>query len=84
MRRSRLLTAAAGLGASVLVSIAALVLFDTLLLFLVVPFVPFLFRNQRGGTPLRVCPVCGFQTRSSEFDYCPRDGTELERDANRN
>jgi hypothetical protein len=82
--RSRLLTAAVGLLASLLVSVAAYVYLDTLLLFLVLPFVPFLFRGlEQGGDtearpPGRECPVCGYRTREPAHDYCPRDGTRLE------
>ena len=80
MRRASLVAAAAGLLGSLLLSVAAYVYFDTLLLFLFVPFVPFLFRRSTDRPPVRRCPTCGFRTRSPEFDYCPRDGTELERD----
>lgn len=57
---------------------------DSLLVFLFIPFVPFLFtRGGDGGTAAQPepyeCPVCGFRTRESEFDYCPRDGTQLRR-----
>lgn len=77
---SRTATAIAGLVGSVLVSLAAWWYFNTLLVFLVVPFVPILLR--RGSAvrrpPRRQCPACGFATREPEFDYCPRDGTSLE------
>jgi hypothetical protein len=82
--RSRLLTAAVGLLASVVVSVVAYVYLDTLLLFLVVPFVPFLFRGlEKGGAAEeepagRECPACGYRTRAPDHDYCPRDGTRLE------
>lgn len=79
--RSRLLTAAVGLLASLLVSVAAYVYFDTLLLFLVLPFVPFLFRSRGGaddGQTARECPRCGYRTTAADHDYCPRDGTRLE------
>lgn len=76
---SRTATAAAGLALSLLVSVAAWIYFETLLVFLLVPFVPLLFRRRDGGRPTsRRCPVCGFQTRVPEFTHCPRDGTELE------
>ena len=79
---SRTLTAVVGLGLSLLVSLAVWVYFDTLLLFLLVPFVPFLFRRgsreDAERPPARSCPVCGFRTRSPEYDYCPRDGNRLE------
>ena len=79
---SRTLTALVGLVASLAVSVAVWYYFDTLLVFLVVPFVPILLR--RGGGPRstdresRVCPVCGFRTVDPAYDYCPRDGTRLE------
>ncbi|WP_435064735.1 hypothetical protein [Halobaculum sp. EA56] len=78
---SRTLTALVGVVASLAVSVAAWVYFDTLLVFLVVPFVPLLFRGLTGGDgdrpPERTCPECGFTTRSPEANFCPRDGTEL-------
>jgi hypothetical protein len=77
MRRASLATAAAGLLASVLLSAAAYVYFDTLLLFLFVPFIPFLFRGRSNRPPVRRCPECGFQSRSPDVEYCPRDGTQL-------
>lgn len=80
MVSSRTATAAAGVAVSLLVSVAAWLYFDTLLLFLVVPFVPFLFRRRGGreGPAVKRCPVCGFETRRSGFEFCPRDGTALE------
>ncbi|WP_276272897.1 hypothetical protein [Haloarcula litorea] len=77
---SRTVTAAAGLLASLAVSAALWWYFDTLAVFLVVPFVPFLSRRLGGDEdrpPARECPECGFRTRSPEFDYCPRDGRRL-------
>jgi hypothetical protein len=79
--RSRLLTAAVGLLASLLVSIAAYVYLDTLLLFLFLPLVPFLFRGRDGADEeptVRECPRCDYRTTVPEHDYCPRDGTRLE------
>lgn len=80
MVSSRTATAAVGVLVSLVVSVAAWVYFDTLLLFLVVPFVPFLFRRGRTGgrPPVERCPVCGFETREPSFTHCPRDGTPLE------
>lgn len=83
MRFSRLGTALIGLSVGLAVSLAAWVYFDTFLLFLFLPFVPFFFR--RGGRATapaadrsrRRCPQCGFETREPEFEYCPRDGTRL-------
>lgn len=80
MVSSRAATALAGVLVSLVVSVAAWVYFDTVLLFLLVPFVPFLFRGGRSRGPPSVsrCPVCGFETRDPSFGYCPRDGTALE------
>jgi len=80
MVSSRTATAAVGLLASLALSIALYAAFDTLLFFLVVPFVPFLFRggDEPDRPPVRKCPVCGFRTRDPEYDYCPRDGHRLE------
>ncbi|MEF8886751.1 MAG: hypothetical protein V5A30_03020 [Haloarculaceae archaeon] len=81
---SRLLIAAVGVVASLLVSVLAWVAFDTLLLFFVVPFVPFLFRDwrdrsERGEDPtVRQCPVCDYRTTDRRHEYCPRDGHRLE------
>lgn len=79
MLSSRTATAAAGLLASLAVTLVLWWYFDTLLFLLVVPFVPFLFRN-REQPPVRECPQCGFQTRDGQFAYCPRDGTRLEQE----
>lgn len=79
MVSSRTATALVGLVLSLVVSIAAWIYFDTLLLFLVVPFVPLLFRRRAGTRPtVKRCPVCGFETRDPTFTHCPRDGTPLE------
>ena len=93
MGRSRTITALAGLAFGIAVSVAAWVYLDTLLLFLFLPFVPFLFgggstgaeRTGTAGPPrsstVRECPECSFRTTESEFEYCPRDGRRLrERD----
>lgn len=81
MGGSRAATALVGLVASLLVSAAAWYYYETFLLFLFVPFVPFIFRRRSGSesTPesARECPVCGFQTADRSFEYCPRDGTRL-------
>jgi hypothetical protein len=76
---SRTATALAGLAASVVVSVAAWYYFDTLVAFLLLPFVPVLF--GRGGDddpPRRECPACGFTSRDPSVAYCPRDGTALD------
>ncbi|WP_324663811.1 hypothetical protein [Haloarcula sediminis] len=78
---SRTLTAAAGLLVSLLLSAALWLYFDTLLVFLFLPFVPFLFRGfggNDGPTIRQECPHCGFQATSEAYDYCPRDGSRLE------
>lgn len=93
MVNSRAVTAAVGVAASLLVTVALWWYFDTLAVFLVVPFVPLLLRG-RGGEPaddrdrgrggehpddrLRECPQCGFRTDDRSHAYCPRDGTRLE------
>ena len=80
MVSSRTLTALVGLVLSVAVSVVAWVYFDTLFVFLLVPFIPLLFRGFGGGSQrpaTRECPQCGFRTADPEVRYCPRDGTEL-------
>ena len=79
MVSARTATAATGLLASLAITVALWWYFDTLLVFLFLPFVPFLFRTRaRSQPPVRECPVCEFQTRNDEFEYCPRDGHRLE------
>lgn len=82
---SRTATAAVGVVASLAVSVAAWYYFDSLVLFLLVPFVPFLFRGGgRDERPaVRRCPECGFETRTPEYTHCPRDGVRLERESHR-
>lgn len=78
---SRTATAVAGVALSLLVSALAWWYFDSLFLFLFVPFVPFLFRlgrREEAAPPVRECPACDFRTRDPEFEYCPRDGHRLE------
>jgi hypothetical protein len=78
---ARTATAVAGLVGSILVSVAVWYYFDTLLVFLVLPFIPLLWRRGKQSAPLeRTCPACGFSTRDPGFEYCPRDGTPLERE----
>jgi hypothetical protein len=77
---ARWLTALVGLFASFAVSVLAWQYFDSFLFFLLIPFVPFLFRGRSSSRPaMKRCPRCGFETSSREFEYCPRDGTRLER-----
>jgi len=82
--RSRTATALVGIFASLAVSVLAWWFLETLLFFLFVPFVPFLFRRSREQPPVheepsvRECPRCGFRTRDEAYEYCPRDGTRLE------
>lgn len=76
MASSRTATAALGVAVSLALSAVLWWQFDTVLFFLVVPFVPFLF--GRTVEPVAECPVCGFRTRSEEYDYCPRDGHRLD------
>jgi hypothetical protein len=68
------------------VSLAASVLLyyhtGSLLFFLVVPFVPFLFSDRkpetgRGEKPVFECSRCDFSTRNPDFEYCPYDGSRL-------
>lgn len=70
--------------ASLGISVLLYVFTDTLLVFLLVPFVPFLFRSQRRHTereqpPVFECPHCGFTTPNPDFEYCPRDGRRLQK-----
>lgn len=77
--RSRTLTAAVGLLVSLAISVVVYLQFDTLLLFLFLPFVPFLFRSGNDEEPpVRECPRCGYQTRAADHEFCPRDGARLE------
>jgi len=64
------------------VSALAWVYWDTLALFVFLPFLPFLFRRSGDedgeSPPVRRYPTCGFRTRDPEFECCPRDGSQLE------
>lgn len=82
MVSARVATAFAGVVLSLLISVVAWYVFDVGLFFLAVPFVPFLFRGRsdRSEPPTWACPQCGFRTPDPDFDYCPRDGTRLERE----
>ena len=82
MLSSRTATALAGLVGSVLLSAVLWWYFDTVAVFLFLPFVPFLLRRSERESReerLRTCPACDFQTRDDAYEYCPRDGTRLER-----
>lgn len=76
--RSRGATAVLGIVLSLGLSAAIYYYTGALFVFLLVPFVPLLFRGLRddsGGG--RQCPRCGFRS-SERYDYCPHDGTRLE------
>jgi hypothetical protein len=77
MPRSRTLTALVGLCGSLLVSVALWWYFQSVVFFLFLPFVPFLFRNREDDGESRECPQCGFRTRDERDEFCPRDGTRL-------
>lgn len=77
---SRTLTAVVGIAASLAVSVALYVYTGSVLFFLFVPFIPFLFLGGDSETerpPLRECSRCDFRTRDPDFEYCPRDGSRL-------
>lgn len=78
---SRTATAAVFLVGSLLASLALWVYFDTVLFFLFIPFLPFLFRglgkSEESEQRVKSCSQCGFQTVSDEYEYCPRDGRRL-------
>lgn len=74
---SRTTLAIAGLVGSLAVSVALYLLTDSVLVFLVVPFVPVLL-GRGGSTTGRRCPACGFETTDDDVRYCPRDGSKLE------
>lgn len=75
-----------GLAASAAVSLALWqVGIPAFLLFLVFPFLPFLWRGAQGGgarpagpgARLRTCPLCGWSTEDAAARFCPRDGGRL-------
>jgi|AntDeeMetagen134_2_1112570.scaffolds.fasta_scaffold00017_4 hypothetical protein len=81
MPSSRIATAVAGLLVSLLVSAVRWWRFNTFVFFLLIPFVPFLFRGSSRDASeetVRACPTCGFRTQNRGYDYCPRDGTRVE------
>lgn len=77
MVRSRTWTALVGIVASVAISVLVWWYFETFVLFLFVPFVPFLFRARTETPTFWECPECGFRTTDESFQYCPRDSTQL-------
>ncbi|ELY38441.1 hypothetical protein C496_17502 [Natronorubrum tibetense GA33] len=85
MVRSRTTTATVGLLCGLAVSVAAWVYFETILFFLFLPFVPFVFGwGRSNGTAERSrrrttkrCPACSFRTTKASFEYCPQDGRRL-------
>ncbi|WP_255194103.1 hypothetical protein [Natronobeatus ordinarius] len=85
MLGSRTITALVGLSAGLVVSVGAWIYFETMLLFLFLPFVPFLVagrgdnRRDERQEPGRACPRCGFRSADPEHEYCPRDGSRLQR-----
>jgi hypothetical protein len=79
---SRTATALVVGAASLAVSALLYAYTDTLLFFLLVPFVPFLFSNRDSDSepehrPVRECSRCEFSTRDPEIQYCPYDGSRL-------
>ncbi|MGB9987719.1 hypothetical protein [Salarchaeum japonicum] len=74
---SRTRTALAGLVASLAVSALVYHYTDWFVFFIALPFVPLLFRDDETEPAVRECPDCGFSTRNSDYDYCPRDGARL-------
>lgn len=82
MSGSRTVTALVGIVLSLVITAILWWQFDSLLFFLFIPFVPFLFRGF-GSTDTnqpepRRCPQCGFQTTDEEYEFCPRDGRRLD------
>ncbi|MFP8952603.1 hypothetical protein ACLI4Z_06455 [Natrialbaceae archaeon A-arb3/5] len=75
---TRTVTALAGLAVSLLVSVAAWLFLETLLFFLFLPFVPFLFARTGDENPTRRCPRCSFETTDPDHEFCPRDGSRLQ------
>lgn len=64
------------LGISLIVSVGAWLVFETVLVVLVIPFIPLVLRGYQ-RPERKQCPNCSFETGSSEYEYCPRDGTQL-------
>jgi hypothetical protein len=61
---------------SIGVSILLALYLNTVVLFLLIPLFPFLFRGKI-DKETRKCPSCGFTTSKESYDYCPCDGEEL-------
>ena len=83
MVRSRTATALVVGAASLAVSALLYVYMDTLLFFLLVPFVPFLFSDRDSASEpetrsIRECSRCGFSTQDREIEYCPYGGSRLD------
>jgi hypothetical protein len=83
MLESRTATALVVGIASIAVSVLLYAYTGSLVFFLFLPFVPFLFSNREDDRrpeqrPVFECPRCGFRTRNPEFEYCPRDGSRLD------
>jgi hypothetical protein len=76
---SRVAMAVLGLVGSLALSAILWIVFGTPVFFLFVPFVPFVLRAGRSeeAQPTYHCTRCGFRTRDSSYEYCPRDGTRL-------
>lgn len=77
MTGSRSISALAGLGLGLAVSAAVWYFFDTVLLFVFLPFIPIWFWRQSPDRPLKECPTCDFTARDPTVAYCPRDGSRL-------
>ena len=76
---SRTVMTLAGVLGSVVLSVLLYAYTGSILLFLFIPFVPFLLLrgDEDDGPPVRTCSRCEFSTRDPEFEYCPRDGSRL-------
>lgn len=75
---SRTATALVGIAASLVLSLLLWRAFDTLAVFLFVPFVPILFgRHRSSERPVRTCPTCDFRSERQNVNYCPHDGSAL-------
>ncbi len=76
---SRTVMTLAGVLGSVVLSVLLYAYTGSILLFLFIPFVPFLLLRggEDDGPPVRTCSRCEFSTRDPEFEYCPRDGSRL-------